>query len=228
MIASIIPRTRSRISTSMVSGPTLTLLPLLPSCYPFPLASSSFTRLSASAILPSLNSQDDDAFPFFHQHRDITAARVSLKLFTLVYLGPQGLDQLVVLFYPIVPSACTGSTHVRIELIASQPKKFLRLFPLNPAFLAVFPRHDSGAEGQQVGYGVKPLPAVPHPGDSFAEQCVGLGEFGRIGGFFRLEIGFANFGQDEIALFPRVRPLGFALARLPLFHLFAHPGISGP
>jgi hypothetical protein len=53
---------------------------------------------------------------------------VSLKGFTLVCLGLQCLDQLVVLLYPVTPAACTSSRHLRIELIASQPKELLSLF----------------------------------------------------------------------------------------------------
>ena len=49
---------------------TQTLLPQPPSCYPFPWASSSFTRLTASASLWL----DDDAFSFFHQYRALPLA----------------------------------------------------------------------------------------------------------------------------------------------------------
>src|SRR6266851_3476322 len=122
--------------------------------------------------------------PISYPLGEFFGASVSLKVFAFVYLGAKHLDQILVLFEPVTPSPGTGGTHCRVELVPSQSEERLRLFPFRPALLAVFPRHDSAAAenwADQLGYGVEPLPAVLHPGERLAEQCIGLGEFGRIG-----------------------------------------------
>src|SRR6266481_10147165 len=141
--------------------------------------------------------------PISYPLGEFFGASVSLKVFAFVYLGAKRLDQILVLVEPVTPSPGTGGTHCRVELVPSQSEERLRLFPLRPAFLAVFPRHDSAAQNwtDQLGYGIETLPAVPHPGESFTKQCVSLNEFRCRHRAFRLEIDFPNFGHDQVAPF---------------------------
>ena len=96
--------------------------------------------------------------PGSHPLGKFFGARVSLQVFAAVDLGLQGLEPGFVLFDPVSPATYLACPHIRIELIASQPKELFRLFPRRPARLAVFSRHYSGAErrADQLGYGVNP------------------------------------------------------------------------